>query len=366
MPPSLRCPSFPSPVSTCAKQYPKSAQCRSFTTTLRQDGNARVTRARHQLYRWLNSQGEIFRNPAQGHTNYLTAYTSDGQLKRVLEARKREAQEQNESPIVPGQEKPRVDSNAVPPETNRDLRPFPHNPFFISQPVLGDEMREKIWEAIMIEGKSVRDVSTEFSVEMSRVGAVVRLKEIEKEWARIGKPLAKPYAEAVMNMLPVTNYDPNLENRKSIKPHESINDLPIHQATGPQIFYPTSESRIFTRTDAAKIFDDHLLPADDRVPHPELTLMHKDLSAGLSQEEIAERQAGRDAEAEVRRLRREKKKRGGQVKTINTKRWEFKFTDVNVDAAGKDGRGHNGVGWRYGVPLMDRSRAQVKIPTKVE
>jgi hypothetical protein len=42
----------------------------------------------------------------------------------------------------------------------------------------------------MIEGKSVRDVSAQFSVEMSRVGAVVRLMEIEKEWKRIVSQLA--------------------------------------------------------------------------------------------------------------------------------------------------------------------------------
>jgi len=37
----------------------------------------------------------------------------------------------------------------------------------------------------MKDGKSVREVSAELGVEMSRVGAVVRLKEIEKEWMRI-------------------------------------------------------------------------------------------------------------------------------------------------------------------------------------
>lgn len=77
------------------------------------------------------------------------------------------------------------DTGKTPPETARDLRPFPLNPAFLSQPVLSDDMREEIWKRIMQDGKSVREVSAELAVEMSRVGAVVRLKEIEKEWLRI-------------------------------------------------------------------------------------------------------------------------------------------------------------------------------------
>lgn len=37
----------------------------------------------------------------------------------------------------------------------------------------------------MKDGKSVREVSVELRVEMSRVGAVVRLKEVEKQWKSI-------------------------------------------------------------------------------------------------------------------------------------------------------------------------------------
>lgn len=73
----------------------------------------------------------------------------------------------------------------IPPERLNDLRVFPHNPSFLSQPVLSEEFREAIWERIMKEGQSVREVSARLRVEMSRVGAVVRLKEIEKEWQRI-------------------------------------------------------------------------------------------------------------------------------------------------------------------------------------
>jgi hypothetical protein len=169
-----------------------------------------------------------------------------------------------------------------------------------------------------------------------------------------------------MMMLPKTPYSEDPTKRK--QPHESINDLPVHSATGTQIFHPTSESRHFTRADAAKVFDENLLPADDRVPHPELTLMHKDRLAGMTRDEIDERQEKRDEVSEMKRQQKAARRAAKEatVKKVDTGRYQFRFTDVNVDDIGKDGRGHKGVGWRYGVPHMDRSRAKVKIPTRVE
>lgn len=138
------------------------------------------------MYRWLTSQGQNFEKPLEGSTNYIGAYTSSGQLKRALGGRGNETGAQGEagdaaeSKVGRGKEK----GNTIPPETTADLRPFPLNRAFVSQPVLSNELRETIWERVMKEGKSVREVSAELGVEMSRVGAVVRLKEIEKEWKR--------------------------------------------------------------------------------------------------------------------------------------------------------------------------------------
>lgn len=187
------------------------------------------------------------------------------------------------------------------------------------------------------------------------------------------------YADAVLSMLPTTKApeeeDPEdgakyerkgRDREKKKQTHETINDLPIHPATGPQIFYPTSESRVFTRADAAKVFDETLKPADERVPHPELALMHKDFKAGLSKEDIEARQRERDEEDESRRISLAGIIAKGRrpAKEINTPRFAFKFTEVNAELVGKDGRGVKATGWRYGMPLMDRSRAQVKIPTR--
>jgi hypothetical protein len=124
----------------------------------------------------------------------MGAYNAQGQLKRVVEnsqykalEKKREKKDEEGGIARRDKYKDGKDEEKVkiPPETSRDLRPFPLNPTFVSQPVLSEELREKIWEKVMQQGDSVRDVSASLGVEMSRVGAVVRLMEIEKEWERV-------------------------------------------------------------------------------------------------------------------------------------------------------------------------------------
>jgi hypothetical protein len=96
--------------------------------------------------------------------------------------------------------------------------------------------------------------------------------------------------------------------------------------------------------------------------------MYKDYKAGFSTEEREKRQQEREEEAELRRQRalEKKAKKEAAVKRIDTGRYEYRFTEISVDDAGKDGRGLKGVGWRYGKPLMDRSRGTVKIPQSVD
>lgn len=201
MPPAVRSTASFTSVS-CAKQLCRAgASSRSFSSSPRHE--QRTTRARRGLFRWLGAQGANFLNPLKDSTNYLGAYNAQGQLKRVVDAkaelqRRREAAEAKA--IREGRElTPEVSDAAdkeskeeLPPQSPRDLIPFPLNRSFVSQPVLSGMVREVIWFRIMHEGKTVREVSAEFGVEMSRVGAVVRLKEIEKEWERIVSHLPIP------------------------------------------------------------------------------------------------------------------------------------------------------------------------------
>jgi hypothetical protein len=157
--------------------------------------------------------------------------------------------------------------------------------------------------------------------------------------------------------------------------HESINDLPVHPATTQQIFEPTSESRSFTRTDASKVFDPELLPADERISHPELIELERERRLGIPQEERIRRQIERAKKESEKREAKDRKRDGTEEATLKKVlptesggsggRWEWRFRETSVQDAGKDGRAPSGVGWRYGIPHEDRKKGHIKIPTRV-
>ncbi|KAL7816732.1 eukaryotic mitochondrial regulator domain-containing protein [Trichoderma gracile] len=243
-------------------------------------------------------------------------------------------------------------------------QPFPLNPLFRSQPVLDEHTRELIWDKVMARGESLKAVSAEMGVDVRRVAAVVRLKEVEKQWQREGKKLATPYAKAVMNMLPKTSYR---EGEKNL-PHEPVNEIHVHKLTMQQLFVPVSESRHFTREDAAKAFHDSMLSVDARSPQPELIKMEREILDGKSrQESLAKfKEATQNEEDRVaRRIAGEQRREEEATTRVKTDRYEFRFKEINADDVGYNGRSRKGTGWRYGAPFDDRKRGLVKIPTSV-
>jgi Eukaryotic mitochondrial regulator protein len=123
------------------------------------------------MWYWLRDIGINFRDPLPSSTNYLGAYNSRGELRRAAQ---NSLAEDGGFP----------DSKALPRERQSDLTPFPLNPSFRSQPVVDEDIREAIWERVVKEGQSVKAVSADLGIEINRVGAIVRLKEVEKEWIR--------------------------------------------------------------------------------------------------------------------------------------------------------------------------------------
>jgi hypothetical protein len=160
-----------------------------------------------------------------------------------------------------------------------------------------------------------------------------------------------------------------INSNQSSEPFESINELHVHPYTMQQLFWPTSESRHFTREDAAKAFHPTLLSADKRVPHPELVQMEREVDQGRPLWDAAERfkQAAMEserkaAEKQIARATREEK----MTTRVNTERFEFRFKQFNSENVGRKGKSRNAVGWRYGAPFDDRSKGhQIKIPTSV-
>lgn len=183
-----------------------------------------------------------------------------------------------------------------------------------------------------------------------------------------GKKLAKPYARAVMQMLPTHDYHEGPEGQAP-KPLEPINEIHVHGYTMQQLFVPTSESRHFTREDAAKAFHPTMLSPDVRMPHKELVRHHRRIEEG-ERPTVARRQFVKEAraseKADVMRDAARVKAEKQAIQTVSTERSDFRFKSISADDAGRDGRSRRGVGWRYGAPYEDRKKDQVKHPLKYE
>lgn len=236
-------------------------------------------------------------------------------------------------------------------------QPFPWNPFFRSDRVLSPELKKTITKRVNQENWSLKAVSADMGIDVRRVAAVLRMEAIEEDFRAKGKQLATPFAKVLEGMLPQT---------KSGKQHEPINELHVHKLSMQQLFVPVSESREFSRKDAAKAFHRDLLTPDARSPHPELIKMEKAVGRGVDrataqQEHRLSTKEREDAQATQREERRVHEE--NQMARIQTPRFEFRFRDVNVEVAGKDGRGRKAIGMRYGVPFNDRRKGAVKIPT---
>ncbi|KAJ9484273.1 hypothetical protein VN97_g9101 [Penicillium thymicola] len=351
-----------------------SSQCisRQFSATAAPRGQ---TKLRRQMFEWLDGEGAVLKHHLPGQTNYVTS------LK----------QRDSEGP--------------------ESARPFPNNQNFFSEPILSEELRNEVYNRIIEQKKSARVVSTELGIDMKRIAAVVRLVELEKRQRAQDKPLALPYARAVHEMVPIT---PLAEKGERQQFHEPINDLPAHPLTGSQIFYPVPESRSFNRVEAGRVFSgapaleqseaeeiSHpsdlaekiiedpnsigwvgkganarqiLQPADVRIPHPHMVALERDRLANPNEwRAVADLQSKRlerqDAIEKERReriqARREKKL---TVVSPEDSRFDYRIKDTiyTSETTGTDGRGSKATGRRYGVPHRDRTRGEVKIPTRVE
>ena len=169
---------------------------------------------RREYDAWINGPGAVFRRPLPDSTNYLSAYSAEGKLRRARhrdrednEARARKQKSEEEESLenaleenVSEEEKTRRDQTVtelenaaekgsssksetkLPRERPADLRPFPANTVFWSQPVLSEELREVLYVRVKEQGRPIRQVSAEFKVSMERVAAVVRMKQMERDW----------------------------------------------------------------------------------------------------------------------------------------------------------------------------------------
>lgn len=146
------------------------------------------------MFSWLNGPGRVFREPLPGSTNYLGAYDRSGNLIRLKDGAEQENDQEDQADVSKLSEEEKAkyeqekeakaaeDRNRLPRERAADLRPYPLNHDFRSQPVLSEALREEIYKKIVDEKVDLSTVSALYGVDMRRVAAVVRLKTIERNW----------------------------------------------------------------------------------------------------------------------------------------------------------------------------------------
>jgi hypothetical protein len=68
-------------------------------------------------------------------------------------------------------------------------QPFPENPSYRSEPVLSEALKERIWTEVR-EGQPIKAVSSKWGVDIRRVAAVVRLRELQETMVtEVSRPL---------------------------------------------------------------------------------------------------------------------------------------------------------------------------------
>jgi hypothetical protein len=236
-----------------------------------------ITLRRRKFYEWLNGPGKQLREPIPDSTNYLGAYDKHGNLVRAgpgwrknagtkaaaatteqqadVEAKAETAPEdatltgqenldELEAAIRSGEAEEKEtkkegeagDDGKLPPETAEDLRPFPLNQYFRSQPVLSEALREAIYQRVKKDGATVSLASVEFGVSNERVGAVVRLKQMEKEWiAQVRTHLSSAFTPQSQR------HDELLKNRLVFKTPTWLQNL--SHALAERHYLPSSKLR---------------------------------------------------------------------------------------------------------------------------
>lgn len=167
-------------IAECANSSARAAQTESrrsihATNPNAAGGRPRVTRLRREMYRWLDGRGRVFREHTPGTPNYLgkldrrgpkgddNSDTSDTLANDAGEGNADEGQGRG-------------------PKAKVSLTPFPANKVFRSQAVLSEELRDRIFEDVVVQGMDIATASAQYSVDVRRVAAVVRLKTIENNW----------------------------------------------------------------------------------------------------------------------------------------------------------------------------------------
>ncbi|OZJ05508.1 hypothetical protein BZG36_01917 [Bifiguratus adelaidae] len=163
--------------------------------TAEQSETPRTTRRRRKFIQWLNSEGEKYKNPSPGQTNYL-----------------------------------------------RPDQPYPLNPEFKPRAPVADTVKEQIYETYLSDPRkwTPRQLGTKYQLAIKRVEAILRLKAAEKRMEKEGFVLQTDFNRGMERLMGVTS---NHE-------HESLTE--IIPNVGKPAFKLIDEEQQFTPEDAAR------------------------------------------------------------------------------------------------------------------
>lgn len=141
------------------------------------------------MWAWLNTAGKNFIQPQEGlATTYLTTYSAKSNFterRNEFQDDGSQARKKSSTDDAPETEDAKALAEAAVQDVEQGLEgspyPFPLNRAFQSEAVLSEELRLEVWKRVQVDKQSVRQVSADLGIEMRRVGAVVRLVELEKK-----------------------------------------------------------------------------------------------------------------------------------------------------------------------------------------
>lgn len=163
--------SLPTRVSPLELALQACQSCRSFSTTSSRKGT--LPAVRYRFYKWLKKDGAKLQQHRPGKQNYVGKKTG----------------------------------------ADHSSFPFPSNPFFKAQAVLSEESRDLIHRRVSMDDEPIKVVSADLGVDHRRVAAVVRMKEVEKDWetmVRLKPPCAFSAHASFLYPLFYDDYTPKI------------------------------------------------------------------------------------------------------------------------------------------------------------
>ncbi|CAR29590.1 hypothetical protein ZYGR_0AD02730 [Zygosaccharomyces rouxii] len=132
----------------------------------------------------------------------------------------------------------------------RLLQPFPGNRNCLTNHVISEDLKMRIYNEIQVEGLSTQQVSQNYGLKIPRVEAIVKLMEIEKKWEKHNRitPELEVMSSTLYKMFPVFEPESKLAR-------ENLSEIPVPQRALSSRFLTIAESEPFGPVDAAKVLE---------------------------------------------------------------------------------------------------------------